>query len=73
MTEVIERSNQERIRTFGEKQIYKYLRIFEADTIKQEEMKEKNFLKYLRKTRKLLETKQSNNQRDKHQGCPHFL
>ena len=34
--------NQERIRTFGEKENYKYLGILEMDTIKQVEIKEKN-------------------------------
>ena len=36
---------------------YKYLGILEADTIKQAEMKEKIQKEYLRRTRKLLETK----------------
>ena len=43
--------------TLGEKEIYKYLGIFEADTLKQVEMKEKIKKEYLRITRKLLETK----------------
>ena len=34
MTEGIEIPNQEKIRTLGEKKIYKYLGILEADTIK---------------------------------------
>ena len=42
MTEGIELPNQEKIRTLREKETYKYLGILEADTIKQEEMKEKN-------------------------------
>ena len=41
MTEKIELPNQEKIRTFGEKETHKYLGILEADTIKQVEMKEK--------------------------------
>ena len=41
-TEGIEIPNQERIRTLGEKETYKYLGILEMDTIKQEEMKEKH-------------------------------
>ena len=45
------------IRTFGEKETYKYLGILEADTIKQVEMKERIEKEYLRKTRKLPETK----------------
>ena len=41
-----------------EKETYKYLGIYEADTIKQGKMKENIFKKYLKRTRKLLETKQ---------------
>ena len=41
----------------GEKETYKYLGIFEADTIKQVEMKEKIKKEYLKRTRKLPETK----------------
>ena len=41
ITEGIELSNQERIRTLGEKETYKYLGILEADTIKQVDMKDK--------------------------------
>ena len=40
--EGIDRPNQERIRTFEEKKNYKHLEIWEADTIKQAEMKEKH-------------------------------
>ena len=40
MTEGVELPNQVVIRTLGEKETYKYLGILEADTIKQEEMKE---------------------------------
>ena len=49
--------NQDNIRTLKEKKNYNYLGILEADTIKQVEMKEKLKNKYLRRTRKLLETK----------------
>ena len=42
MTEGIELPNQEKIKTFREKETYKYLGILEADTIKQVEMKENN-------------------------------
>ena len=49
--------NQEKIRTLGEKETYKYLRLLEADAIKQVLMKEKIKKEYLRRTRKLLETK----------------
>ena len=49
--------DQDKIRTLGEKETYKYLGFLEADTIKQVKMKEKIQKEYLRKTRKLLETK----------------
>ena len=45
MSEGIELPNQEKIRTLREKEIYKYLEIFKADTIKQMEMKEKKLKK----------------------------
>ena len=45
MTEGVELQNQVVIRTLGEKEIYKYSEILEADTIKQTEMKEKNLKK----------------------------
>ena len=38
-------TNKEKIRTLGEIEIYKYMRIQEADTIKQMEMKEIIFKK----------------------------
>ena len=41
MTEGMELPKQEKIRTLGEKETYKYLGILEVDTIKQVEMKEK--------------------------------
>ena len=41
----------------GDKETYKYLKILEADTIKQGEIKEKITKEYLRRTQKLLETK----------------
>ena len=49
--------NQERIRILGQKENYKYLGILKADTIKEAEMKEKFRKRYLRRMRKLLETK----------------
>ena len=49
--------NEDKIRTLGEKETYKYLDILEVDAIKQVEMKEKIKKEYLRRTRKLLETK----------------
>ena len=41
VTEGIELPNQEKMRTLGEKETYKYLRILEADTIKQVGTKKK--------------------------------
>ena len=60
MMEGLELPNQEKIKTLGEKETYKYLGILEADTIKQAEIKEKIKKEYLRRTRKLLETKLHN-------------
>ena len=57
ITEEVEQPNQVVIRMLGEKEIYKYLGILEADTIKQQEIKEKMLKEYLRKARNLLETK----------------
>ena len=59
LTDRMELPNQDKIRTLGEKETYKYLGILEADTIKQVEMKEKMWKEYLRRTRKLLGTKLS--------------
>ena len=53
----MELPNQDKIRTLWEKEIYKYLGILEADTIKQVEMKEKNSERIYRRTKKLLQTK----------------
>ena len=49
--------NQDKINTHAENETYKYLRIWKADTIKQVEMKDKIHKEYLRRNRKLLETK----------------
>ena len=57
MTVGMELPNQVRIRTLEEKETYKYLGILEADTIKQVQMKDTIRKEYLRRTRKLLETK----------------
>ena len=57
LTDGMELPNQDKIRTLGEKKAYKYLGILGADTIKQEEMKERIKKKYIRRTRKLPETK----------------
>ena len=59
MTDGMELPNHDKIRTLGENETYKYLGILEADTIKQVEMKDKIRNEYLRRTRKLLETKLS--------------
>ena len=40
-TDGMELPNQEKIKTLGEKETYKYFGILEADTIKYVEMKEK--------------------------------
>ena len=53
----MELPNQDKIRTLGEKETYKYLGILETDTIKLEEIKEKIKKGYLRRTKKQLETK----------------
>ena len=55
--EGIELPNQEKIRTFGENVMYINLRILEADTMKEVETKEKIRKEFLRRIRKLLETK----------------
>ena len=57
LTEGIEQPNQDKIRTLAENETCKNLGILEADTIKQAEMKNKIQKEYLRRTRKLLETK----------------
>ena len=57
LTDGMELPNMDKIKTLAENETYKYLFIFEAETIKQAEMKEKNQKEYLRRTRKLLETK----------------
>ena len=57
VTDWLELPNQDQIRTLGEKVTYKYLGILEVDTIKKAVMIERIKKKYLRRTRKLLETK----------------
>ena len=56
LTDGMKLPNQDKIRTLGEKETYKYLGTLEADTIKQVKMKEKIKKEYLRRTRKLHET-----------------
>ena len=58
LTDGMELPNQDKIRTLGENETYKYSGILEADTIKQVKMKDKIKKKNLR-TIKLLETKLS--------------
>ena len=57
LTDGMELRNQDKIKTLAENEIYRYLGILEADTIKQVEMKEKIQKEYVRSNRKLLETK----------------
>ena len=57
LTDGIELPNQDKITTLAKNETYKYLGILEADSIKQVEMKNKIQKEYLRRTRKLLETK----------------
>ena len=59
MTDGIEQPNHDRIRTLEENDTYKYLGILEADTIKQVQMRDLIRKEYLRRTRKLHETKLS--------------
>ena len=59
MSDGMKLPNHDEIRTLGENETYNYLGILEADTIKQVEMKDKIQKEYLRRTRKLLETKLS--------------
>ena len=59
MTDGMELPNHGKIITLREEETYKYLGILEAVTIKQVEMKDKIRREYLRRTRKLLETKLS--------------
>ena len=56
MTEEIKPQNQDKIKTLGEKETYKYWGILDADIDKHAEMKEKIVKESLWWTRKLLET-----------------
>ena len=69
LIEGIELPNQERIRTLGEKENYKYLWILKSDTIKQAEMKEKITKEYFKRTRNQT-LQQKSHQSDKQLGCP---
>ena len=55
LTDGMELPNKDKIKTLAENETYKYLGILETDTIKQAEMKIQK--EYIRRTRKLLETK----------------
>ena len=57
MTDEMELPNHDRIRTLEENETYKYLGILETYIIKQVQMKDLIGKEYLRRTRKLLETK----------------
>ena len=57
LTDGMELPNKDKIKTLAENETYKYLGILEADTIKQVKMKEKIQKEYLRRSRKLHETK----------------
>ena len=59
MTDGMELPNHDTIRMLEKNETYKYLGILEADTIKQVQMKDMIRKEYLRRTRKLLETKLS--------------
>ena len=72
ITERVEHPNQV-IRMLGEKETHKYLGILEADTIKQQEMKENFFKRVSLKSQKITRDKtllQEPCQRDKYLGCP---
>ena len=59
LTDGMKIPNQDQIRTLAENETYKYLGFLEANTIKQGEIKNKIQKDYLRRARKLLETKLS--------------
>ena len=59
MTDGIKLLNHDKNKTLEETETYKYLGILVADTIKQVQMKDTIWKEYLRRTRKLLETKVS--------------
>ena len=57
LTDGMELPYQDKIRTLREKETYKYLDMLEADTIKQVKMKIKIRKEYIRRTKKLPETR----------------
>ena len=52
ITKGMELLNQEKIRTLGEKETFRYLGILEDDTIKHVDMKEKRKKEYLMRTKR---------------------
>ena len=73
ITEGVELPNQVVIGTLGEKETYKCLGILEADTMKQQEMKENFFKRVSQKNQKISRDKtllQEPYQRDKYLGSP---
>ena len=65
ITEEIDLPNQERIRTRRKKENDKYLRILEADTIKQAEIKEKKNNKRVPRTNEKASRNQTQQQKSK--------
>ena len=59
LTDEMELPNQDKIKTLAENETYKYFGNLEADTSKQVQMKDKIQKEYLKRTRKLLDTKLS--------------
>ena len=59
LTDGMEQPNQDKIKTLAENETYKYLGILEAEIIKKEELKDNIQKEYLRRTRKVPETKLS--------------
>ena len=68
LTNGMELPNQDKIRTLGEKETYKYLGILEADTIKKVEMEEKISQESQKATRNKT-MKQKRYQENKYLGC----
>ena len=69
MTEGTDLPNQDKIRTLGEKETYKYLGILEADTIKHVKMKDKIKKEFLKKVTRNKTTKHEPYKRNKYLGC----
>ena len=58
--EGIELPNKKQLKTLGKNGTYKYLVMLESDSIKQAEMKENIKIEYIKRMRKLFETKEYN-------------